>query len=218
MGFLLLPGLASAAWEVIENPGNLRLANSRIAVTLTQMGGAADILVSAADLGGTWQPVCRTLRPNFATTPAANKLFDTAVPPHRYQASQLLTQFSIASRSDQQVKIKLSGQINNRIVAEQILTLEDDSASLHVDVSASLQEPLLDYFLSAWEVLPLGAPDFRHRPTAKKDGSCPAVDQVIGDHAFHSPTIAHKKGGLFACYVPTGARIIQNQCPLPTSL
>ena len=209
MGFLLLAGSAPAAWEVSENSGNLRVANGKIAVTLTQQQGAADILVSAADTAGTWHPVCRTLRPDFATTPAANKLFDTAVTPHRYQANQIFTEFSIATRSDTQVKVRLSGQINNRIVAEQILTLEDDSASLHFEVSASLHEPLLDYFLSTWEFVPPGAPDFVHSPTAKKDDSRsgPAVDQVIGDHAFHSPAIVLQKGGLYACMMPDLAMI-----------
>ena len=48
-----------------------------------------------------------------------------------------------------------------------------------------------------------------HSPTAKKDDprSGPAVDQVIGDHAFHSPAIVLQKGGLYACMVPDLAMI-----------
>ena len=210
IGFLLLPGAASAEWKIIESPGELRVANAKIGVVLTsEVNQHAVITLMAANKDGKWQEICRTLRPDFTKTPAANKRFDTSVTPHRYQADQIFTEFSIASRSDQQVKIRLSGQINNRIVAEQILTLDDDSASLHVDVSASLSEPLLDYFLSTWEFLPPGAPDFVHSPTAKKDDprSGPAADQVIGDHAFHSPAIVLQKGGLYACMVPDLAMI-----------
>ncbi len=129
---LLLAAPASAEWKISENPGELRVANGRIGVVLTsEANHAAGITLMAADKEGKWQPVCRTLRPDFTKTPAANKLFDTAVTPHRYQASEILTEFSIASRSDKQVKIKMSGQVKDRIVAEQVLTLDHDGTSLH---------------------------------------------------------------------------------------
>ena len=200
----------AAAWEIVDKEGQLRVANGKITVELRQeVNQPASVTLLAADAAGRWQPVCRTLRPDFTKTPAANKLFDTSVTPHRYLANEIFTQFSVASRSDQQVKIKMSGQVNGRIVAEQMLTLDHDGASLHVDVSASLHKPLLDYFLSTWQFLPPGAPDFVHSPTAKKDDnrSGPAVDQVIGDHAFHSPAIVLQKGGLYACMVPDLAMV-----------
>ena len=209
-GFLFLAAPAAAEWVIVENPGELRVANGRIAVTLTQGGNQpATITLQAADASGAWQPVCRTLRPDFTETPAANKLFDSSVTPHRYHTNEIFTSFSVAARSDEQVKIRMSGQVEDRIVAEQILTLDHDGTSLHVDVSGSLHEPLLDYFLSSWEFLPPGAPDFVHSPTAKKDDSRsgPAADQVIGDHAFHSPAIVLQKGGLYACMVPDLAMI-----------
>lgn len=206
MGFLLLAGPASAEWKIEEKQGELRVANGKIGVVLMQEAGQpASITLQVPDAAGTWQPVCRTLRPDFTKTPAANKLFDTSVTPHRFQANQVFTEFSVASRSDEQVKIKLRGKVQDRVVAEQILTLDRDSASLHVDVSASLHEPLLDYFMSTWEFLPSGAPDFVHSPTIKKNDPRwpgPAEDQVIGDHAFHSPAIVLQKGGLYACMVP----------------
>jgi len=207
---LLLMAPASAEWTIIENPGELRVSNAKIGVVLTQEADQpAGITLTAVDKDGKWQPVCRTLRPDFKKAPAANRLFDTSVTPHRYQASEILTEFSIASRSDKQVKIRMSGQLKDRIVAEQILTLDHEGTSLHVDVSSSLHEPLLDYFLSTWEFLPAGAPDFVHSPTAKKDDprAGPAVDQVIGDHTFHSPAIVLQKGGLYACMVPDLAMI-----------
>ncbi|MFZ9936499.1 MAG: hypothetical protein ACO3JG_05505 [Luteolibacter sp.] len=207
---LLLAAPVSAKWKIVEKPGELRVSNAKTGVVLTREANqATGITLMAVDAAGTWHQICRTLRPDFSATPAANKLFDTAVTPHRYQANQIFTEFAIASRSDTQVKIRLSGQLNHRIVAEQILTLDDDGASLHFDVSASLKEPLLDYFLATWEFLPPGAPDFVHSPTAKKDDprAGPAVDQVIGDHAFHSPAIVLQKGGLYACMVPDLAMI-----------
>jgi len=205
---LLVAAPASAEWQIIEKPGELRVANGKIGVVLTgEANRAAGITLTAADRDGKWQPVCRTLRPDFTKTPGANKLFDTAVTPHRYQTGEILTEFSIASRSDRQVKIRMSGRAKDRIVTEQILTLDHDGTSLHVDVSSSLQEPLLDYLLSTWEFLPPGSPDFVHSPTAKKDGAGLAADQVIGDHAFHSPAIVLQKGGLYACMVPDLAMI-----------
>lgn len=201
---LILAVPASAEWKIIEKPGELRVANGRIGVVLTREANqASDITLLAADKDGKWHEVCRTLRQDFTKTPDSNKIFDTPATPHRYQANNLITEFSLASRSDRQVKIKMSGQVEDRVVAEQTLTLDHDGTSLHKEISASLHQPLLDYFLSFREFLPLGAPDFVHSPTDKKDGAGPAVDQVIGDHAFHSPTIGHKKGGLFACDVPT---------------
>ncbi|MES2981196.1 MAG: hypothetical protein V4727_02690 [Verrucomicrobiota bacterium] len=202
---LLLSAPASADWEIVEKPGELRVANGKIALELTHLPNRAAVITAmAADKDGKWQPICRTVRPDFTKTPAANKLFDTSLTPHRYQANELFTHFSVASKSDLQVKIKMTGQMNGRIVAEQLLTVDHGSATVHVDVSASLQEPLLDYFLSAWEFLPAGMPDFVHSPTAKKDDarSGPAIDQVIGDHAFHSPAIVLQKGGLYSCLIP----------------
>ncbi len=201
---------AFAAWEIIETLDELRVANGKICVVLnSEANQAAVITLLAADSSGKLQPVCRTLRPDFTKTPGANKLFDVAVTPHRFQTSDVFTQFAVASRSERQVKIKMSGQVNGRIVAEQVLTLDHDSTRLHVDVSASLHEPRLDYFLSTWEFLPPGAPDFVHSPTAKKDDprSGPAVNQVIGDHAFHSPAIVLQKGKSYVCMVPDLAMI-----------
>ncbi len=205
MGFLVLARPASAEWKIVEKPGELHVANGRIGVVLAQeTTQPVSVTLLAADASGKWQPVCRTLRPDITKTPAANKLFDRSVTPHRYQANEILSGFSLASRTDQQVKIKMSGRVEGRIVAEQILTIARDGTSVHIDVSATLGEPLLDYFLSTWEFLPPGAPDFVHSPTAKKDDprAGPAIDQVIGDHAFHSPAIVLQKGGLYACMVP----------------
>lgn len=207
---LLFAAPAAAEWVIVEKPGELRVANGRIAVTLAREGNQpATITLQAADASGTWQPVCRTLRPGFTETPTANKLFDSSVTPHRYQTNEIFTSFSVADRSDEQVRIRMSGQVEDRIVAEQILTLDHGGTSLHVDVSGSLHEPLLDYFLSSWEFLPPGAPDFVHSPTAKKDDprSGPAVDQVIGDHAFHSPAIVLQKSRQYVCMVPDLAMI-----------
>ena len=198
------------AWEIIEKPNHLRVANQKIAIELTQEAQQHTIItLHAVDASGQWKPICRTLRPDFTKAPTANKLFDTSVTLHRYQANELLTNFSIASQTDQQVKIKMTSNVNGRVAAEQILTLDHDGTNVHVDVSATLKEPLLDYFLSTWEFLPPGAPDFVHSPTAKKDDarSGPAVDQVIGDHAFHSPAIVLQRGNLYACLVPDLAMI-----------
>lgn len=205
MGFITLSCPLSAEWQIVEKPGELRVANGKICVLLVQEARQpTSITLQTVDASGKWQPVCRTLRPDFTKHPDANKFFDTSVTPHRFQANEILAEFSVVSRNEKQVNIKLSGKLEGRIVAEQILTLDKDSSSVHVDVSATLNEPILDFFLSTWEFLPTGAPDFVHSPTAKKDDprSGPAVDQVIGDHAFHSPAIVIQKGGLYICMIP----------------
>lgn len=171
----------AVAWEIVEKPGFLRVANDKIAVELTsESQQPAGITLLAADANGAWKSICRTLRPDFSKAPAANKLFDSTVTPHRYQANEMFGEFSIASRTDKQVKIKLRGKVDGRVVAEQTLSIAQDSPIMHVDVSATLVEPLLDYFLSSWEFMPPGNPDFVHSPTAKKDDlrSGPAMDQV----------------------------------------
>jgi len=202
----------STSLTVAETPGELRAANGKVAVAFTKEAHRAVITVSAASADGSWLPVCRTLRPDFARTPEANRLFDTSVTPHRYQAGELFTDFEVGFRDDQRVVVTVRGTLDGRIVAEQTLTVDRDSHVLHVDVSASLTEPKLDYVLSSWEFLPTGTPDFVHSPTAKLDDprSGPAMDQVIGDHAFHAPAIVLQKGGEYACLVPDLAMI--NAC------
>lgn len=208
----------AVAWEIVEKPGFLRVANDKIAVELTsESQQPAGITLLAADANGAWKSICRTLRPDFSKAPAANKLFDSTVTPHRYQANEMFGEFSIASRTDKQVKIKLRGKVDGRVVAEQTLSIAQDSPIMHVDVSATLVEPLLDYFLSSWEFMPPGNPDFVHSPTAKKDDlrSGPAMDQVIGDHAFHSPAIVLQKGGQYVCLVTDLAMINAHAVPSP---
>jgi hypothetical protein len=209
IGILAIIRPAVSDWEYLEKPGRLHVANGRIAVTLTREEDAAEILISAADLDGKWIPVCRTIRPDFKETPGANRLFDSSVTPHRYQANEIFRDFSISSRSEAQLQISIRGYRQGRIAAEQVLTLQRHDNRLHVDVSASLHQPLLDYFLSSWEFIPEGPPDFVHSPTAKKDDarSGPAIDQVIGDHAFHSPAIVLQKGGRYVCLTPDLAMI-----------
>ena len=73
--------------------------------------------------------------------------------PHRYQANEIFGEFSIASRTDKLVKIKLRSKVNGRVGAEQTLSIAQDSPIMHVEVSATLGEPLLDYFLSSWEFM-----------------------------------------------------------------
>jgi hypothetical protein len=84
---ITLAALAHAhavAWEIVEKPGLLRVANGKIAVELTKdTQQPAAITLLAADATGAWKSVCRTLRPDFTKAPAANKLFDTSVTPHR---------------------------------------------------------------------------------------------------------------------------------------
>ena len=200
---------SAVAAETPEKPRQVRIDNGRTAVTVTRESDAANVLVAAADSNGEWVPICRTLRPDFKKTPDANKLFDTSVTPHRYQANEVFTEFSVTSPSETRPQITMRGRLKGRVVAEQVLTLDREGRGVHVDVSASLDDPLLDYFLSSWEFIPEGAPDLVHSPTAKKDDrrSGPAVDQVIGDHAFHSPAVVLQKGGRYVCMIPDLATI-----------
>ena len=204
---LIILGLfltASADWEVVEDHGRIRVANDHTAVIFTQEAGTVNVLLSAADLDGDWWPVCRTVVPDQMRARGANKLFDTSVTHHRFQANEVFTEFALTSRSEASVQLTMRGHLKDRVVAEQVIAFDRDGRSIHVDVSASLQKPLLDYVLSSWEFVPAGEPDFVHSPTAKKDDprSGPAVDQVIGDHAFHSPAIVLQKGSLYACMIP----------------
>jgi len=189
---------------VAEESDRLRVSNGRLMVTCCSVDGLARVELSAAAPDGEFVPICHSLRPDCTGKADANPLFDTSVNPHRYLADEIHRDFSVTAHTETKVEVTLRGAVDDRIVSEETLTLRRGSASLHVEVSATLAEPRLDYFLSSWVFLPEGAPDFVHSPTAKKDGehSGPAANQVIGDHAFHSPAIVLQKNDRHVCLVP----------------
>ena len=61
----------AVAWEIVEKPGFIRVANAKIAVELTsESQQPAAITLLAADANGAWKSICRTSRPDFSKAPA----------------------------------------------------------------------------------------------------------------------------------------------------
>jgi len=181
----------------------MRIENGIIAVELRRGDGPLDISFQARNSKGNYQDVCEYFRPDFKKHPEGNKLFDTSVTPYRYQASEMVGDFEILAQSDDKVVVRVTGKTEDAQM-EQTISLSRGDAFFHVEVSATLNKPLLDYVMSSLVFKSKERPEFIHSPTAKKTDkrAGPAQDQVIGDHAFHSPAVILQEGPLFAALVP----------------
>ncbi len=184
-----------------------RIENGLVAVDLRKGAGHVVLSFQAKNPEGAWATVCESFTPDFKTHPGGNRFFDTTVTSHRYQLSEMATEFKIVTNSDDKVVVQITGGCGADV--EQTLTLSSGDSFFHSEVSATLKEPLLDYVMSSFIFSSNKLPEFIHTPTSKKTDprSGPARDQVIGDHAFHAPAIILQEGGLFAALVPDLAMI-----------
>ncbi len=208
-----------AAGPVRENAGDPKMAAFPVAVRSDTAGMHIDNGIVAVDLSlaqdlvaasfkartsaGGWREVCESFRPDFKANPAGNKLFDTTVTGRRYQASEIVGHPAILKNSPDEVVVRLTGA-RDGVDLEQTLSLRKGDSYFHVEVTANLKEPLLDYLMSSFTFRCEKRPEFIHSPTVKMDDTRagPGRDQVIGDHAFHAPAVILQEGGLFAALVP----------------
>lgn len=188
---------------VRDTTSGLHIDNGLVAVDLQKIAGCVVSKFKARNSKGQWQDVCESFRPDFKSASEGNKFFDTTVTPYRYQASALIKDYKIVNKSKEKVIVKLIAATEAADI-EQTISLKRDTPYFHIEVSGKLKEPLLDYLMSSFVFHTKGKPEFIHTPTIKKDDnrSGPAVDQVIGDHAFHSPAVILQEGGLFVAMVP----------------
>lgn len=205
---LLVFALASpveADLAIEEGPSKLEVSNDFLEITFAEQGGQVDVQLFALSKDGKSQLLCRSFRAAHAKRASGNKLFDTTVTKHRFQATEMAKRFELVSSDDQQVVVRLTGQ-NEKIKFTQEFSIKADSPEVHVRLIGKLSLDKLDYLMSSWEFV-AGKPDFVHSPTAKHLGKLawnagPPQDQVIGDHSFHSPHITLQKGGSFVALIP----------------
>ena len=169
-----------AGLTVQQGSGKLGVSNDFVELAFTENHGLVEITLSAKDPAGKSQVLCRSFRPAPDKRDKGNKLFDTTVTAHRYQATELAKGFSVAAKDEQQVVVRLTGQ-DKKINFTQEFTVQADSPAVHVRLVGELSADKLDYLMSSWEFV-AGKPDFVHSPTAKRDDprSGPAVGQVKG--------------------------------------
>lgn len=195
-----LPPILAAAPLLQAEAGSVRLVVEKLPDgTLHEQ-----YLARAAD--GTWREIAAGLHPRFTGAPQENKFFDTRVTPHRYAAEEILTEGHVESPgASGGVTVQLRGSRAGRMTLTKTIRLRADSAWIEVEFDGGLEQAELDYFRSSLTFAPLGQPDFVHSPTVKQEDhfrSGPARDQVIGDHAFHSPALILQKGSAALALVP----------------
>ncbi len=198
---MLTHSAAGKDLKVAETSGKLEVSNDSVAIAFSEKDGFVEITLSAKDSGKS-QALCRSFRPASAKRDKGNKLFDTTLTAHRYQATELAKGFRVVTKNDQQVVVRLTGQ-DEKIKFTQEFTIDADSPAVHVRLIGELSADKLDYLMSSWEFV-AGKPDFVHSPTAKQQhfNAGPPQDQVIGDHAFHTPHITLQKGDSFVALIP----------------
>ena len=193
---------ARAGLTVKHAPGKLDIANEFLDLTFGEKDGRVEITLSARNPAGESQVLCRSFRPTPDMRAKGNKLFDTTVTDHRYQATELAKGFGVASKDDKRVVVRVAGG-DAKIKFTQEFTVQADSPAVHVRLIGELSADKLDYLMSSWEFV-AGEPDFVHSPTAKQQhfNAGPPQDQVIGDHAFHTPHITLQRGDSFVALIP----------------
>jgi len=202
---VLFAGIVLAEVSVQETEKSLVVTNAHSQLTIHQKEEGVGIVLSARD-GGALTPLCRSFKPDPTKRSSGNKLFDTTVTPHRFQAAEMAKRFELVSSDEKQAVVRLTGQ-DEKITFTQEFTIEADSPAVHVRLIGELSADKLDYLMSSWEFV-AGYPDFVHSPTAKHQHkqnhfhSGPAQDQVIGDHAFHTPHITLQKDDRFVALIP----------------
>lgn len=155
---------------------------------------------------GEWVEIAASFVPNFAACPDGNRFFDTGISPHRYAVEEVLTDARVEEiDGDNGPALRLSSSRNGGIILTQVVSLRKGSPWVEVEVEATLSEPKLDYLRSTLTFSVPGRPDFVHSPTTKQEDhfrSGPARDQVIGDHAFHSPALILQKEAAALALIP----------------
>jgi hypothetical protein len=197
---------------VRNDAAGMHVDNGLVAVDFPLVQGRAGASFKARTSAGGWREICESFRPDFKTNPAGNKFFDTTVTDRRYQAGEIIGHPAILKDSPDEVVLRLTGA-KDGVELEQTLSLKKGDSFFHIEMTANLKEPLLDYLMNSFAFNLEKKPEFIHTPTLKIDDgrSGPGRDQVIGDHAFAAPAVILQEGGLFAALVPDLQMINQDR-------
>ena len=85
---VLFAGIVLAEVSVQETEKSLVVTNAHSQLTIHQKEEGVGIVLSARD-GGALTPLCRSFKPDPTKRSSGNKLFDTTVTPHRFQAAEM---------------------------------------------------------------------------------------------------------------------------------
>jgi hypothetical protein len=194
-------GLGAPAAPLVD----AAVGDIRLVVAGTDAGGVGETYF-AREANGAWTEIASGFLPIFTGAEAENRFFDTRVTPHRYSCEEILSDRQVEQTKDgDKVIVRIRGARAGRIALTKTITLHRGSPWAEVEIEATLAEPQLDYLRSSVTFVPGGPLDFVHSPTTKQEdrfNSGPARDQVIGDHAFHSPAVILQKGTLAIALIP----------------
>ena len=210
------PAAGPAAVVVNQVGAVLDVDNGLVAIDLRRIHGRVVVSFKAKTAGGEWREVCQSFKPDFKTHPKGNRFFDTSVTSHRHQLGDITGDFAIVTNTPDRAVVRVTGSAAGAEV-EQTFSFGKGDSFVHVEVTADLKKPVLDYLMSTFAFNLAKRPEFIHSPTAKKTDrrSGPDRDQVIGDHAFHAPAVILQEGPLFAALVPDLKMINQHRVVSP---
>ena len=83
----MLASPAQAGLAVEEGQGKLEVSNDFVELVFAEKDGQVEIKLAVVRKGGKPQLLCRSFRPDPAQRVSGNKLFDTTVTSHRFQAT-----------------------------------------------------------------------------------------------------------------------------------
>lgn len=185
--------------------GSVVLENGLVKARFEERDGGVHQQFYARNDQGEWILVVESLRVPAVYPGDANKLFDTAISPHRYLVNKVMSHVEIEARTPDECVVAITGTTRAGTMGERV-TLRRGDSSLHIEVSATIagQPPQLEYLLSCYEFNLDRPPTFVHTPTLKFEGRWPAPpdQQVLGDRCFHSPAVILQDGRMFAALVP----------------
>jgi len=122
------PACGASRVVVRESVAVTLLENGRIALEVTQTGGAVALRFKAASPKGEWRGVCASFRPDCNTHPEGNRFFDTAFTPLRFQVSELLRGFAVTQRTPGEARLRLTGR-KGRTKIEETISLKSRGGS-----------------------------------------------------------------------------------------
>jgi hypothetical protein len=148
---------------------------------------------------GQWKLVAESFHSQADTSKSVVPLYRTdprVATNYRLMANQGFQSVKVIEDSAGVATILLSGHIGGNQV-EQTITLRNDEDHFHIEVKAKLQQPKIEYILSAFTFALPGNPDYTFVPSIKR-----ADDDVVGDRKFFAPAAIVEKDGFMLSLVP----------------
>jgi hypothetical protein len=152
-----------------------------------------------AKVEGSWEPVAESFLVPATTDSTVSPLFEkgpSVAKDYRMMVNEGIQTGSITGKNDDSVQLVLRGKINNNSV-EQTVTLHRGDDYFHVQITAKLSAPKLEYLLSSFAFARGGNPDYSFVPSLKR-----AADDITGDRKFFAPAAIVEKDGCMMALMP----------------